>query len=110
MRRLVRADLGAPNNVITDILDVPAATKFEIVGLGFGYGGASAHQVLMAFGVGTTITQFFDEVDLPAGHYSAWRNYEGVVLNPGDSLIMFSLTSGSEAVACNVHYVEVSPV
>lgn len=111
MRRLERQDLGAPANTITTLLTVPAAHKFEIVTLGLGSAGTHAHQILLAYGVGGTITQFFDEVRTVVGQYAVARNYEAVVIGPGEDLIIFAIDgAGTEAVSCNVHYVDVSPV
>lgn len=111
MRRLERIDSGGAANAIAVVVTVPAAEKFEIVGLGFGSAGAHAHTILMAYGVGGTVTQFFDQINMVAGQFSAHANYDAVVVNAGEDLLLFPIDfSGSEAIACNVHFVRVSPV
>lgn len=108
-RRLERTYHGFAAPALATVLVAPAATKFEVVGIGWQGDLAHAQTAYCFWSTAAVSFVGFDQFTMPATKYGEWHDYNGVVLLPGDSLSLWHAAAAGTAFA-TISYVSVAPI
>lgn len=107
-RRLKWARSALTFNTLNTVLTAPAATKFEVVGFTLVTDGTTAVNCLLFNQAGATYTGL-DQFSVATTKPIEYRNYEALVLAPGESFVIFPVSGASLTEYCVMQYVEVAP-